>query len=46
MKMGLCAIAVLLSCASIAYAADPNPLQDFCVALPDNKADGNLTYEY
>ncbi|KAG6412402.1 hypothetical protein SASPL_125080 [Salvia splendens] len=39
MKMGLCAIAVLLSWASIAYAADPNPLQDFCVALPDNKSD-------
>ncbi|KAG6412403.1 hypothetical protein SASPL_125081 [Salvia splendens] len=41
MKIGFTfsVVAALLSWASIAYAADPNPLQDFCVALPDNMAD-------
>lgn len=36
----LCNIFVVLSLASIAYAADPSPLQDFCVALPDAASAG------
>ncbi|XP_057809535.1 putative germin-like protein 2-1 [Salvia miltiorrhiza] len=41
MGFGLCAInvVVMLWWASIAYAADPGQLQDFCVALPDSKSD-------
>ncbi|XP_057810287.1 germin-like protein subfamily 1 member 16 [Salvia miltiorrhiza] len=38
-SFGLGAIIVMLWWASIAYAADPSPLQDFCVALPTNISD-------
>ncbi|XP_057791174.1 germin-like protein subfamily 1 member 20 [Salvia miltiorrhiza] len=38
-SFGLGAIIVMLWWVSIAYAADPSPLQDFCVALPDNISD-------
>ncbi|KAL1541717.1 putative germin-like protein 2-1 [Salvia divinorum] len=35
MGFGICAIVLVFSWASMAYASDPGQLQDFCVAVPD-----------
>lgn len=41
MAFGLCAIVLVSSWASMAYASDPGQLQDFCVAVPDSSSAGN-----
>ena len=38
-------IAILALASSLAYASDPSPLQDFCVAINDPKAAGNYNLD-
>lgn len=40
MKLFYFLIAFLASASSIAFAYDPSPLQDFCVAINDTKTGG------
>ena len=43
-KVFLAAFAILAFASSLASASDPDPLQDFCVAINDTKDAGLLPY--
>jgi len=46
MKTSILFVTAFLALASCAFAFDPSPLQDFCVAINDTKNGGMYTFKY